>query len=62
MRPANNALERTVRHGGPRLAAASAWWPLNSVVRQQRMIVIANFGRALIPYAPEGQRHSQAPE
>jgi len=23
----NNALERTVRHGGPRLAAASAAWP-----------------------------------
>jgi hypothetical protein len=23
----NNALERTVRHGGPRLAAASASWP-----------------------------------
>ena len=24
---ANNALERTVRHSGPRLAAASASWP-----------------------------------
>ena len=24
---ANNALERTVRHGGPRLAAAPASWP-----------------------------------
>jgi hypothetical protein len=23
----NNALERTVMHGGPRLAAASASWP-----------------------------------
>ena len=23
----NNALERTVRHRGPRLAAASAMWP-----------------------------------
>jgi len=25
---ANNVLERTVRHGGPRLAAASASWPV----------------------------------
>jgi hypothetical protein len=25
--PSNNALERTVRHGGPRLAAAPASWP-----------------------------------
>src|SRR5579859_719810 len=23
----NNALERTVRHRGPRLAAARSWWP-----------------------------------
>jgi hypothetical protein len=23
---ANNAFERTVRHGGPRLAAAQRWW------------------------------------
>ena len=38
---ANNAFERTGRHGGPRLAAAQRWWLATQLGRYDRTMVPA---------------------